>query len=160
MEVRAPNRVEQRYTQHLCAPPGEVFPLLCPVREVEWVNGWSPTLVLTSSGAAEDGCVFVTPGLPADAVWVITRHDPEAFRLEMVKVIPEVVVGRFTIQLEGDDGGTAADISYAYTSLGRHGDEVLEGFTRDHFLAFMTTWEDELNHYLTHRRPLGRREGG
>ena len=105
MQVHAPNRVEHSFTQHLCAAPADVFPMLCPVREVEWVNGWAPSLVLTSSGGAEEGCVFVTPGVPRDAVWVMTRYDPENFCLAMIKLIPDLVVGQFHIELRADSGG-------------------------------------------------------
>ena len=38
------------------------FPLLCPVREREWLAGWNPTIVHTKSGVAEPGCGFVTIG--------------------------------------------------------------------------------------------------
>ena len=31
-------RVVKSYTMHLGAPPAEVFPLLCPVRETEWIE--------------------------------------------------------------------------------------------------------------------------
>ena len=154
MQVRASNRVEHTYTQHLGASPAAVFPLLCPVREVEWVNGWAPTLVLSDSGVAEEGCVFVTAGPPTAAVWVITRHDPVACHLEMVKLMPTIAGGRITIDLAPEAAGTAATVTYAFTSLGRFGDEVLGGFTRDHFTAFMTRWERELNHFLAHGTPL------
>ena len=52
MQITAPYRVRRTYRQHLVAPPDAVFPLLCPVRETEWVQGWDPTLVVTASGAA------------------------------------------------------------------------------------------------------------
>ena len=44
MRIERPNRVSRSFIQSLCRPPGEVFSLLCPVREVEWVNGWHPKL--------------------------------------------------------------------------------------------------------------------
>jgi hypothetical protein len=149
MRVEKPNSVSRSYTQHLNAAPPAVFELLCPVRETEWVNDWRPKLVLTDSGFAEPGCVFVTPGIPEDAVWLMTEYDREAHRLEIIKVIPGVVIGRITVSLaaDGDDACTA-DITYAYTSISEHGDRALEEFTDDHFKGFMMTWEKELNHYL------------
>ena len=33
MKVVVPNRISRSYTQSLCRPPGEVFPLLCPLLE-------------------------------------------------------------------------------------------------------------------------------
>ena len=55
-------RTVRSYTQRIEAPPDSVFPLLCPVREAEWLAGWSEVLemVHSDSGLAEDGCVFMT----------------------------------------------------------------------------------------------------
>jgi hypothetical protein len=149
MRVEKPNRVSHSYTQHLKAPPPAVFELLCPVRETEWVNDWRPKLVLTESGVAEPDCIFITPGIPEDAMWLMTKYDREAFELEIIKVIPGVVIGRITVSLaaDGDDACTA-DITYAYTSISDHGDRALEEFTEAHFTSFMVTWEKELNHFL------------
>jgi hypothetical protein len=149
MRVEKPNRVSRSFSQHLSAPPAAVFELLCPVREVEWVNDWRPKLVLSDSGFAEPGCIFITPGIPEDALWLMTEYDPEAFRLEIVKMIPGVVVGRITVSLAADgDDGCAADITYAYTSISDHGDRALQEFTDNHFRGFMEIWEKELNHFL------------
>ncbi|HET7731794.1 MAG TPA: hypothetical protein VFK48_17360, partial [Usitatibacter sp.] len=60
MKVVAPNRVSRSYTQKLCGEPGQVFPLLCPVREADWIEGWDPGIVITASGVAERDCVFTT----------------------------------------------------------------------------------------------------
>lgn len=150
MKVSKPNKATQSYTQTICAPPNEVFPLMCPVRESEWVNGWDPRLVLTESGVAEPGCIFVTPGHPQDAVWIMTDVDPTAHHIEILKVIPGVVVGTIDIQLRAKKGGsTSAKITYSYTSISDYGDEMLKEFTADHFRAFMETWENEINHFLT-----------
>lgn len=148
MRVASPNRITRQYVQTLAGPPEGVFPLLCPVREHDWVNGWDPRIVLTSSGLAEMDCVFVTPGTPEDAVWVITRHDPDEFLLEMLKFIPGMVVAKIVIQLESIPEGSSANISYSYTSLSPQGDAALEGLSQEHFDVFMRTWEQELNHYL------------
>jgi hypothetical protein len=150
MKVQPPNRVSRSYTQTLCRPPDEVFPLLCPVREAEWVNGWHPKLVLTESGFAEPGCIFVTAGVPDDAVWIMTELDRRHHRLAILKIIPGVVVGEISVHLSADgDEGSLADITYAYTSLSDYGNQMLDGFTEAHFVAFMETWENELNHFLT-----------
>ena len=46
MKIVKPNRATRTYTQHLVAEPAVVFPLLCPVREADWIDGWSPTFVM------------------------------------------------------------------------------------------------------------------
>ena len=59
MKIAAPNRVRHTYVQKLVASPAEVFPLLCPVREADWLDGWDPLEVWSRSGVAEPDCVFV-----------------------------------------------------------------------------------------------------
>ena len=149
MRVEKPNRVSWSYRQHIEAPPETVFPMLCPIREMEWVNDWKPKKVLSESGVAEPGCVFVTPGIPEDALWLMNVHDAENHHLEIIKVIPDVVVGKITVTLAtaGNEASTA-DITYSYTALSDHGNRALEEFTQEHFEGFMKAWEEELNHFL------------
>jgi hypothetical protein len=67
----------------------------------------------------------------------------------MLKLIPGIAVGRISVSLAAkDDGGSSADITYAYTSLSDHGDRALAEFSEAHFNSFMETWESELNHFL------------
>ena len=151
MKVTEPVRATRHYTQRLNASPAAVFPLLCPVREVDWVNGWSPRLVVTASGVVERECVFVMPEEPNDSIWVVTVWKPDDFRVEFVKVTPELAVGLIEIQLRsaGADG-THADVTYSYTALSPAGVKYVESFTEEHYTRFMQEWEAELNYYLEH----------
>jgi hypothetical protein len=154
MDTRRPNRVIRNYTQHLVASPAQVFLLLCPVREADWIEGWDPILVISESGVAEPGCVFVTAAKPADAVWVITRHDADAGEVEMLKLTPGVTVCRLRIELVATATGCDAHVSYEHTSLGPAGDAFVAGFTAEHYEQFMRDWEARLNHYLSTGRRL------
>ena len=69
MKVQTPNRIKHSYTQNIQAPPSKVFPLLCPVREIEWVVGWNPLLVVSKSGFAELDCLFVTKNNKTKIKW-------------------------------------------------------------------------------------------
>jgi hypothetical protein len=148
MKLTTPTRITRSYTQHLVAEPSRVFPLLCPVRELDWIEGWDPTLVLSSTGVAEPDCVFVTSATPIDAVWFITRHEPEAGFVEMVKISPTVTACKLRIQLSAAPGGCEAVVTYSHTSLGPAGDAFVAAFTEPHYQAFMRDWEARLNHYL------------
>lgn len=106
MRVTTTNRVTRTYKQRLVAPPAEVFPLLCPVREADWIEGWDPIAVFTDSGVAEPDCVFITAATPHNAVWFITRHEPAAGFVEMLKITPEVTACKLMIQLQAVRDGT------------------------------------------------------
>lgn len=148
MQIERPNRVERSYVQRLEGPPERVFRLLCPVREADWLDGWDPVRVLSESGLAEEGCVFVTTDGADQTVWTVTRHEPAAGLVEMVRVTPGVTVCRLRITLEAAPHGTDATVAYRHTSLGPRGDDFVAAFTEAHYLAFMRHWERALNHYL------------
>ena len=154
MKIVKPNRVTRTYTQRLVGKPAAVFPLLCPVREVDWIEGWEPSLVISSSGVAEPDCVFTTSAQPTDAVWYITRHEPAAGLVEMLKITPQVTACRLTIQVRPAAGGSEAEVTYSHTSLGPQGDEFIASFTEDFYRKFMQDWEARVNHYLRHGTAL------
>ena len=150
MNITRPNRVTRTYTQRLVAEPSVVFPLLCPVREADWIDGWSPISVITQSGVAEQDCVFVTAATPHDAVWYITRHEPDNGFVEMIKITPLVTACRLTIQLRPIAIGSEAVITYTHTSIGPEGDAFVASFTDDYYRQFMKDWEARINQYLVH----------
>ena len=158
MHVTKPNRVTRTYTQWLVAKPSAVFPLLCPVREADWIDGWDPISVITHSGVAEHDCVFVTAASPSDAVWYVTRYEPDNSFVEMIKITPLVTACRLTIQLRAIATGSEALVTYTHTSLGPEGDAFVASFTDDYYRQFMEDWEARINHYLEHgtaRRAIG-----
>ena len=154
MHVRQPNRVSRSYTQRLVAAPERVFPLLCPVREAEWIDGWQPVFVLSESGVAEQDCVFVSDAEPLDAVWYVTRHEPARGFVEMIKITPLVTACKLTIQVRAAAGGCTADVTYTHTSLGPLGDTFIASFTPEYYVQFMREWENRMNHFLEHGAPL------
>jgi len=150
MDLTAPIRARHTYVQQLTGSPDQVFPLLCPVRELDWVNGWNPQQVISASGVAEAGCIFTTPTEDGgESLWVVTVYRPEEHRIEFLKITPGVTVGQIEIVLHpGETGGTAAHVTYAHTALSPEGERFVAGFTETAYEAFMREWEDELNYYL------------
>jgi hypothetical protein len=157
MNVQPPVRVTHTFTQTLVGTPGEVLPLLCPVREAEWVPGWAPRLVLSASGVAEPDCVFLTPdvaaGPDAEAVWTILGIDESAGAVEMLKVTPGFLVVRLMIVLAAhDQGGCRAEVTYRYTALGPAGEAYVCERSAAAYEHFMRGWEEALNVYLRSRK--------
>lgn len=140
-------RVLRTYKQTLIGEPAKVFPLLCPVREADWIDGWDPILVLSRSGVAEADCVFVTSAQPQNAIWYITRHEPDRFA-EMIKLTPGVTACKLQIEVRASGSGSQATITYMHTSLGPEGDAFIESFTEAFYDKFMRDWEARMNHYL------------
>ena len=141
-------RVTHEYTQTNDAPPETVFPLLCPVREADWVPGWQYRLIYSQSGFAEAGCVFITEENQSESTWIVTEYDPIAFRIAFVWVKPDAVTAQICVSLEPSAAGTKALIRYSYTSLSLAGNQELERFDENWFRHKMQSWEAAINHYL------------
>jgi len=151
--ISKPRRVKHSYTQSIKGKPEQVFPLLCPVRETDWIPGWTTDWVISNSGLAERDCIFQTPPRPdaggTASIWVITDHDREAYEVEMIKVTPGFTIGKLEISLSSQGPTTTnATIVYEFTSLGPLGDTYLETFTAEWYEKFMRVWERQMNHYL------------
>jgi hypothetical protein len=153
MKVIEPFRVARSYVQKIQARPEKVFPLLCPVRETEWVKGWDPMVVYSRSGLAEPECVFLTGEGEPDSVWVITRHDWEKYDLEIIKVTPWITVAKINISLtQKAEEETDAEITYSYTALSEEGKEFVNNYSESYFTEFMQYWEAAINDYLSSKK--------
>ncbi len=145
-----PRRVSHHYRQHYRHGCEQVWPQLCPVAEQHWIPGWAPAVIFSQRNGIESECIFVTPGELGDAIWITSHYDASAYALNLYKITPGVTVAKIDIRLHQDDGGCIADITYTHTSLGALGDRFLQTFTPEHFAQFMQTWQQQLDHYLTH----------
>ena len=109
-------RVAHEYVQTNPAAPEKVFPLLCPVREADWIPGWKYELIYSDSGVAEAGCIFTTqdPAVESEkysrrtdesdhsspvTTWICTEYDPAAFRIAYVWIKPGLVATELWIRL-------------------------------------------------------------
>lgn len=73
--------------------PEEVFPLLCPAREADWIPTWNADIVYSETGYAGKGDVFRTPdssGFGA-GVWVFIGYEENRY-VELVQTTADLLV--------------------------------------------------------------------
>lgn len=151
-------RAHLQETQHVRAEPEAIFPLLCPVREFDWIPSWDCEIVHTESGVAELGCVFQT-GLPADDsvrratseggvdTWVVSRYQPGS-AISFVRVNSQRAI-RYDVDLEPDgEGATTLTWSQEVTALNEDGDRQVSALRQADFTSQIRTVEKMLQHYL------------
>jgi hypothetical protein len=156
MEPFTSKKITLGFKQINNAPPEMVFPLLCPVREKDWLDGWDYKMIYSKSGLIEDGCVFSTPHHgEKETVWLVTKYYPKDFEVAFVRVTPGESVVRISINLERVDKDTThAFIKYEYTSLNPEQTKYQEdGLERD-FQVSMLWWEKAINYYLKNGKML------
>jgi hypothetical protein len=152
-------RVTRGYRQKINAPSSVVFPLLCPVREAEWLDGWNYRLVYSESGFAEEGCVFTSSQTgEKDTIWLITKRDEGNKEIEFSRITPESRVAKLNISVEDIDcENSLVHITYTYTALNESGNKFIDEFTQAKFNKSMKFWEDSMNHFLMTGEKLTRR---
>ena len=149
MKICKLNKVTHTYEQSIEGTIEEIFPLYCPVKEIDWCEGWNPKVVYSNSGVVEPNCVFITEHDGHETAWFVTDYDIKHGQVEMIYHTPGVIFTKLEIRVQPISvKQTKAVITYSKTSLGRHGDEVLKGFTKEYYDIMMDSWEKAMNHYL------------
>jgi hypothetical protein len=139
------------FSQTIKASPDRVFPLLCPVREAEWLDGWTAELLRSESGYSEEGCVFRTvfPGEP-ETIWIVTRHEPETGRVDFARVTAGLVATRLSIRVQPTgEGESSVLVTYDFTTTSPEGERlVATRHSEEAFQKAMRWWERAMNHFL------------
>jgi hypothetical protein len=148
-----PAPLVRTYVQRIEAPPQAIFPLICPVREGDWLEGWAEIceVVWSASGVAEPGCVFRTTeeGRPA-TIWIVTDHDPDRGVVTFARVTPDLVASTLHIEVTGAERGTSSvSIRYTVVPTSAAGETyAAERYDRADLAASIVWWERSMNHYL------------
>jgi hypothetical protein len=131
--------------------PEQVFPLLCPVREYDWLPGWSCTMHYSGSGVAEKDAVFTTvEPFRQQTKWTTISYEPNRF-IEYLIVSGQSAVVRLSISLEaGDAASTDLTWRMLFTSTSRLGGQILRRrFSVDGYRRMLASRKSELDHYLS-----------
>jgi len=126
-------RKTQEVVKTFSFPPEKVFPQFCPSRELDWIEGWDCDLVYTSTGYVENDCIFTTPetNLLGPGLWILTRYEPNR-KLEVVRIIGEMVVIHFRINLADNKDGTSTGFwNLTFTALNDSGNAMVESIPDD-----------------------------
>ncbi|MCP4747823.1 MAG: hypothetical protein GY874_17055 [Desulfobacteraceae bacterium] len=143
-------RIDRKYRQTINAIPEKIFPLLCPVREAQWLEGWSCNMIYSESGLAENGAVFSTSSEgEEDTVWVITKHDCELWQVEFTRFTHNCRICVLKIAVTPKDQTRSyVDICYTYTGITAAGNNFIDNFTEEAFLDAVIFWEKSMNYFL------------
>jgi hypothetical protein len=137
------------YEMSARAPREKVFPLLCPVREYDWLPGWRCRMIHSASGVAESGCVFETdlPGRE-EMIWVVTRYEPPE-RIQYTIFKPGSHVWTLDIRLAPlDSDQCRLTWSHAFTGLTEAGNKYLADYTDEKHRLLLGRIERCLVHFL------------
>ena len=133
--------------------PADIYPLLCPVREYDWIPDWHCEVIRAESGVNEKGCIFRTnfDGFGGPEIWVTSVYEPNE-RLEFVRTSPSLVT-IFQITLTRENSGTELTWAQTVTSLNPEGNLLLEKGNPDDYTQMVKKLETLLNDHLGKQKP-------
>lgn len=113
----------------------DVFPLLCPKKEEDWIPGWECETIWSRSGFNEDGAIFRTAKpYGTKLYWNTVRCDIKHGLVEFLIVAPELYMFRFEITVKPDDaGGLSLRFVQTFTSVSEQGSAMLQQYAAEDF---------------------------
>lgn len=132
--------------------PEEIFPLLCPATELDWLPGWNCELLHSKSGYAELNCIFRTTFFGLDEIFICTRYEKN-LAVDYLRV-SEHMSGKLDIKLlDHHDGTTTGVWLITLSSLDEAGSELFENVldARELFEKAI----DALEYYLKNGEMIG-----
>jgi hypothetical protein len=144
-----PQRITQETELTINADPKQVFPLLCPVREYDWIEPWQCRMLYSDSGVAENNCIFETdfPHYGGRETWIVSHYEKNR-GIEFVRFTPDEKIIKLDIRLSATQtGGTRLFWRKIYTGLSPAGNQVITAMS-DEFEPETERMVKMLNHYL------------
>jgi len=119
-------RKNQVYSVTLETSMDMFFPLLCPVREADWIPGWTTEILYSKSGLAENRVVFVTDETNSHGpgIWTFTGFERDKF-LEFVLVQEDMIADGHIDVRDNNDGTVSGTWNITATALTEKGNQMV-----------------------------------
>lgn len=131
----------------------DVFPLLCPKREEEWIPGWECETIWSQSGYNEEGAIFrTTKPYGTELFWNTLKYDMESRVVDFFITAPHRYMFRFKINLStANDGILTLYFSQTFTSLSEEGNNLLNQYKTEDFTGRLKNLREFINQYLLNK---------
>ena len=142
---------------HCKATVEEVFPLLCPKKEEEWIPGWECETIWSNSGYNEEGAVFRTfKPYGTELYWTTLQYDIQSKIIDFLITAPRLFMLRFKIGIKTTrNGSLSITFTQVFTSVSEEGNALIEGYEGEDYKERLRQLEHFMNSYLEDNRKRG-----
>ncbi len=139
---------------HCKAAVEEVFPLLCPKREEEWIPGWECETIWSNSGYNEEDAIFRTmKPYGTELYWTTLQYDIENNVVDFLITAPRLYMLRFKIHIHAIGHGILSlTFTQVFTSISEKGNAFLERYESEDFKERLRGLEEFMNQHLEDKR--------
>jgi hypothetical protein len=132
----------------------EVFPLLCPKKEEDWIPGWECETIWSHSGYNEPGAIFrTTKPYGTELYWTTLQYDINHKLVEFLIIAPHLYMFRFKIELDvNQDGVITITFTQTFTSVSEEGNTYLQRYEHEDFQGRLKALSGYMHQYLEEQR--------
>jgi hypothetical protein len=134
----------------------EVFPLLCPKKEEEWIPGWECETIWSNSGYNEEGAIFKTvKPYGTELYWTTLQYDINSKIVDFLLTAPRLYMFRFKIEIHvSSDNLLSITFTQTFTSISEEGNILLKRYRSEDFGERLKNLEEFMNRYLEDKRKI------
>ena len=148
-------RTVSHHVEKIKASPEQIFPLLCPIQEYKWIDGWQCEMVYSDGGAIENNCIFkeektspILFDLSVPTYWVVSLYMPEEYRIQFILLMGTMATAKIDVEVQ-DLGGTVSSVTWTFTitSLNDEANKIIGAATEQKAKLLLTILGRSLKHY-------------
>lgn len=145
-----PARFTRSGTIHCKAAIEELFPLLCPKKEEEWIPGWECETIWSTSGYNEEGAVFRTQKpYGTELYWTTLEYNKESRRVDFLISAPRLYMFRFKIHLEELSKDLfSLTFTQTFTAVSEDGNTLIRQYQNEDYDGRLQNLAGLLDRYL------------
>lgn len=151
-----PRQFKRSGMLHISAPIEEVFPLLCPKKEEDWIPGWACETIWSKSGYNEAGAIFRTEKpYGTELYWTTLKYNIKDKIIDFLITAPRLFMFHFTIEIDtsGEDI-LAITTTQVFTSVSEQGNAFIANFEQEDYDVRVKHLENLIYAYLDKKNSL------
>jgi hypothetical protein len=132
------------------APIVDIFPLLCPKREEEWIPGWECEVIFSNSGYNEENAIFRTDKpYGTELYWYTMTYNLASRKVDFLITASHLYAFRFTIGIHSPTPDESIlTFTQRFISVSDGGISLIEQYRQEDFQARLQTLGELMSHYL------------
>ena len=148
--VFVPSQFKREGIIRIKASLEDVFPLLCPKKEEEWIPGWECETIWSHSGYNETGAIFrTTKPYATELLWTTLQYEIVNKIVDFLIHAANRFVFRFRITVsDGSDGFLVLTFSQTFTSISEEGNELITLYQEEDFSGRLNNLGQFMSKYL------------
>ena len=137
------------------APINQAFPLICPVMEYKWINGWKCNLIHFPNGKMGNNCVFTefmsAPFLIGNILgktkWTTEFYDPKCHQVHF-RLDNNISSSLYKIEMLAEtDNTTKCSLELTYNPVNSRGYKFIAGIGENRIKFLLSALGYMLKHY-------------